>query len=477
MLINLIFIILYLILGIKILPQGLFLDDFSQIIPSLTNTQWSHFLNYTHDYGLLRPVGFWIMYGVYSIYLFSPIIAYILMFTIHFATGYSLFLFLKKKINSEVGLINAIIYISFPLITEEYAWLASIFGIMANLILIGQLMVISIEKLSIKLRLSILFILQLFGVLIYEKTIIMFLPIMILLLLDNQNYRKISNYLKFSLLVIPTALYLFLRKIVFPAHVINYVRELSLSDLINGNWIHQIIQNLEKFYLGTQYLIWGDGKTQFWMHNFINGLNVIGNNFFILLLIIFLFILIGAFYYNNFSKHNNINKYSVMFVGLAIICLIPSLFLLKPTFPFRVIALPLIFLIIAANLFLYSINIYIVRAISSLFIALSLIVTISVLDQMSIQSKIDTQLINNIVKSVNNQNNKKVVVVLLGVPQSPQTKFNYGEYLNTCFFYDWCALPALKRYSDKIDKIYINKNNIPIEQSKNYITLYFDKIK
>jgi hypothetical protein len=113
----------------------LYLDDFVLVFPSVLRSYVSHFLQYSYDNGLFRPLALLYYYIAYSVYLISPELIHIFIFLIHGLSGILIYHILKKtNIPTQVALLLALLYVVHPFATEQYMWISANPGTLVNFI-------------------------------------------------------------------------------------------------------------------------------------------------------------------------------------------------------------------------------------------------------------------------------------------------------------------------------------------------------
>lgn len=454
--------------------MGLLLDDNAHIFPALLGNYGQYIASYFRGYGFFRPLALPFLGLVYNLYLFSPVLSHLFVFFIHFFTGFLLGKSFEKSFGKKNSFLISILYITFPFFTEQYGWLAASNSLMTNLFLIMQIYFIQRNNLKTWLKLFLLFLFQIFGVMFYESAFFVFFPIG--LLLANSKKKPFRNGLAYSLLLsIPSILYFFLRSFIFLPQNEQTVRNIGLAEFMSGKWFYIFVNNLGRLFTDITFLFSSQGsRVYFWSETISQGVNYLINNLFLVLSfgLFLIFILIPK---NESEKSTK--KTEVYIFLISIFTLIPALLVNTPSFPFRVITIPLFFLLVCIVTLINKLNSKIFFLLTFSIILFNSIISQQMIHKMINQSNDDKNMAASIVTYLDGhlEKGKKTVLIVNDIPHSTQTEFTYGEYLGSCFTADWCLTPLINKYTDKVSRVYIN--SLTNDKNGKFVEFVYDKTK
>ncbi len=487
----LIFLALFIVLALKVINLRLLLDDNDHIFTPLIGNYVEHFTETMDKYGFWRPLGFIFLYFIYTFYLISPILSHLLVLIIHFASGLVIKKIFANKLGESKSLLISLIYIAFPFFTEQYGWLASSNATIANLALLSQIYIAISDQIDRKKKMIAIAALQFIGMLFYESIFFTFIPLSLLLVKihprDESQTKKhlggvYANLKDLIILSIPSATYFLLRNVIFVPHNSATIRDLRLPDFLSGKFVSVIINNVVKLFNDMSFLFLGRGSFDlFWKHNLVEGLKNMMQSPVSILAINYLVLLIVKYLIDknknsdSFQDDKNTILKPNFWMQMAFFSLLPSLLLIQPNFPFRVIVLPVFFTATALILVLdKKFAKYTIIFMMSIFI-FCLANSVQMLHEMTELAKEDESLVNQTVEILDSriEDGQKAEIVYRNMPYSTRTDFNYGEYLLSCTTYDWCMYPALSRRTDKFSSIVVNpgENFVPQEIS---VSLIYD---
>lgn len=469
-----VFLSVFIILGLKTANLGLLLDDNVHLFPALIGTYKEYFLSYFYGYGFFRPLTLPFFYFIYSFYIFSPAIAHIFLFSMHFFTGIIFKNALESTFGKKISFFLSLIYITFPFFTEQYGWIAASNSLVANLLFMVQLYVIFESHISSLKKIIYILLAQILSIFFYESVFFAFVPIAFLLgAINKESLKKSFNYLLiFSL---PSLGYYLLRSFVFIAHDPNTIRNITLVEFTNGQWINLFINNLSRLASDLQFLLFSKGAfIFFWKYTFVEGiLSLYKDGFLFLMLIVFS---VGIFIYITKNKGNKSpSKLPIYFLLLSIFTALPALLVKVPSYPFRVISLPIFFLVIFIFLIIDRISKKLNYLLLFIIIVFNLIFSQQMLQAMSNQFDDDQRNAADIVSVLDSslEAGQKINILVNNIPQSTQIDFTYGEYLGSCISTDWCLLSLMSKYTDKVAKVEVNKEYF--DDQVPTLEFYFDR--
>ncbi|MEO6508449.1 MAG: hypothetical protein ABIO02_00695 [Patescibacteria group bacterium] len=480
-----IFGLIFLILLIPVLNLRLFLDDHVLVFPALTHTYLQDFKMYTHDFGLYRPFRLvFLYYPLYTLYSFVPWAPFLILFSLHVATGILIFQILKKYLDDKLSLILGISFIVFPFFTEQYGWIAT-GTTLVNFIIFLQIYIALVSKISVKAKIIWLFVLQLIGAFTYDTIFFNFILLGFLLFKKKEAWDLTKKQIGlFTLLfAIPSILYAFLRSAIFYPHNHATLREIQLSDLPNMLSIQS--HNLSVFFSSQQFLFLGKGSwMSFWQKTFMDGFNNLIHSPLSLLLLNYIVVAtIGYIVMRKREAANEkIGRYNIVIIILGLVALLslaPSFLVTIPSFPFRVMALTYWSVLAVILIYLHSFSKQIAQIVGVAIIFAGLIFSVQMLQGMRQVYNDDDRMTTQIVKGLDEhmQNGQKATVVLENMPYSTNTVYNYGEYLASCVRTDWCVQMELAKKTDKVQKVIVNPTTPPQEKGLVHTFSYNEKIK
>ncbi len=473
------YIILFIILSSKVSKLKLLLDDNVHIFPALIKNYNQYIKDYFYGYGFFRPLALLFFSFIYNFYIISPNFSHLFIFCIHFLTGILLAKAIENIFERKISYLISLFFISFPFFTEQYGWLAASNAVITNLFLVIQIYIVTNKNLQIKTKLKLIFLLQFIGIMFYESIFFTFIPIAIILAnIEKESLLKRSFFYSF-ILSVPSLVYYFIRNFIFPAHNLETIRNIGFYEFINGKWLNFFTINLQRLFNDISFLFLSKGAIiYFWNDTLMNGIN----NLFsepLLITLLGIFILLLIFY---IIKENQTKNYSIKLILypllFSILSLIPALLVKTPSFPFRVIALPLFFFTSVLFIFIYKLSYKLSYFLVTIFIILNVIMSQQMLIKMKNQSIDDANMINTIVSYLNSnlKENQKTQIEINEIPHSTQTEFTYGEYLGSCLTIDWCINPLINKYTNKVSKIFINNNSSSINNKNKIIKFRYNKI-
>jgi len=462
-----IFTLIGLILGLFVSQLGLFLDDNVFIFPAILKTFFSHFIQYNFDNGLFRPFALIFFYFIFSFYIISPSIAHLLPLIIHIISGFLLFKLLKRQGVSPILSISiGVMFTLYPFATEQYMFLAAGNILFLNIFFIIQLLIIESIH-SKKITIISVMSLSLLSIFIYESTFFFFLPLSYLLstkfIKSNKNSTwLLSNLIIGTILFIPNILYL-ISKSVFPSHVLTPRLTIgNVGDLINN--IYALFANILLLFFNSNTFL------NFWLLNIKNGFYIISHNYFVMfLLIIFIFLVIKLIK-KNWSQNNvKLDNIIAIFWWLTFFAsILPLLVLREFNFPFRVIFLPTIILLVSLcvtiNRFFSEKVILKIISMSILFAAtLFLLIDISIATKYIQQSQQDTHLskqVKNLLSKNYFHDQKPTYLIINNFPNSfVYENFVHADHILSCYHYWWCGQAALNMITGMVKDIGIQFEN------------------
>lgn len=469
------------ILGFFIAKLNLIADDNVHIFPAILGDFHSHFVKYTKDYGLFRPIALPYFYLIYTIYLYNSSLAHIIVWLIHLLGGYFYFKIFSKYRSIKFGTIVGLIYVAFPFFTEQYGWLAAGNATIASTILALQIYIICFSNFRKRTLIAVSFLLQIIGVLSYESLFFTGFSLAFFLL---KKYKKTirSSFFIFTsiIMLLPSLVYFLLRKTAFQPQQTDFAREVDINTLLTERVFYFLFLNLKSLF-DNIFIIFSkdDYVNELWISNINTGIKTINNNPILWIFIILLLFCSSYLVFSKVKKNTNQDTLidSKLILMLAITSIIPTLLLSEVLISMRVLALPLFFLITTFLLLIKNKHIYFVEVLGCAVFFASLFISIGIINNMEFQGRDDETSFIKIVEAVDAKIEKgeKTSIIILGQPQSSRTGILFGQYLNSCVSVDWCLEAALNRRTDKIEHIYIN--NEPIKtMGKNYIYFGYSPI-
>lgn len=474
--------LLFVVMGIKVAGLRLLIDDYDHIWTALIGNYAQHFSSLIYSYGLWRPLAFIFFYLIYTVYLTSPVFVHLFTLFLHFAGGYLLQKILAKYVSKNQSLLISLIYIVFPFFTEQYGWLAAANATVANLVLLLQIYILGKGTLSINKKIVLLTVLQTTGMFLYESIFFTFVPLIYFIYKESYQIKlSLREISKLGMLAAPSLLYFALRNLIFVPHNLDTIRDLGAADFFSGKFAGVLLANVLKITNDVSFLFLSEGVwSAFWIHGLIDGLkNIVANPLAFLLINYFgLALLLHLYLYKNESFGQSQKRETLttpsFWLMIGFFSLLPSLLLVEPSYPFRVLALPL-FTFLVAGLFLvkdrwqrYFVPLSI--AVFILFFAL----TFHMLGEMAEQAKDDERLLSQIVELLdkNVAESEQVQLVIRNMPYKTRTIFNYGEYLSSCPSVTWCLLPAMSRRTNKVSDVVINPDETFVPQENSLVLIY-----
>lgn len=463
----LIYFLLFIFFAIRVTKLKLLLDDNVHIYPVITGNFLENYVHYLYGYGFFRPLALPFFYLMYSLYLWSSSFAHLFLFSIHFLTGIILKKTAEEFFPQKICYILSILYITSPFFIEQWGWIAASNATISNLLLFTGFYVILKTKFSFKLKLIFIFTSQTLSIFFYESVFFAFIPLGFALSYQENKKNFLKKGIIYSLIFsIPSIIYFGLRSFLFPAHNPETIRNITLTQFLNGEWFNLFLKNILGLFYSLNFLFLGKGSQEvFWKETFINGLITIFKNNLVLTIFIFFVIFLIFFLIKKYSKELKLKNSLILtfiFISLSFCTILPSLLVQQPSFPFRVISLPLFSLIGFFYFLLSQLFKKIILLIGFILIVSQLIFSQQILILMKNQSEDDEKLTKQLVLYLDKKlkQGEKTEIIINNFPFSTQTNFNYGEYLKSCLSINWCASSLLNRFTNKVEKITLNQSSI-----------------
>ena len=412
--------------------------------------------------------------NIYNFYIFSPTITHLFLFSVHFFTGIILKKTLESTFDKKISFFLSLLFITFPFFTEQYGWLAASNAVVANLLFITQLYIILKSNIGNRQKVIFVVLAQALSILFYESVFFAFVPIALLLSAVNKESIK-KSFVYGTIFSLPSLGYYLLRSFVFIAHDTKTVRNITFTEFTNGQWINLLFNNFSRLVTDLKFLLISKGSfIFFWKNTLIKGLSSLYKDGFLFVALAIFTVGISLFVLKNKENNKTSSRFSIYFLLLSLFTILPALLVKVPSYPFRVIALPLFFLTMFVFLIFNRVSTKINYILISALIVFNLIFSQQMLQLMGNQFNDDQNNVSKIVSVLDSQleAGQKTDILINDIPQSTQTEFIYGEYLSGCISTDWCALSLLSRYTDKVTKVTVNKASA--DQDK-VIKFYFDK--
>ncbi|MEI6532852.1 MAG: hypothetical protein WCO06_03365 [Candidatus Roizmanbacteria bacterium] len=473
------FILLSFFLALFACQNHFTLDDYIFISLPLNNTIVKDMLHYFYDWGLFRPLGIIYFYVIYSIYLQSPFISYLIPLLVHICTGLLVAKVLSSYLSRTESICIGILYCTIPFLTEQYAWLAGSNILFTNLSLILQLFVITRYG-HHKNAFFYLVAMQTIGVLFYETIFFTWIPIGILyyvttheLSTSSIKQRMIDLGKLLFILSLPCIIYFSIRTFIFPPHVASMRLlpegiQMFTIPFINAR---RLIEKIDHLFVMSY------AHTTFWQYTVQLGIKEIYSS---------IFAIVGAvgllelFFFRLYkSKREALNMFDSTTLGtisfvFAFFTIFPAMFHFAGPFPFRVLGLPFFFIITGVFLRIRKYIKHFILYISPLLIVFFLLVSIGMLSVSRSQYHDDTHFISSILKYINDHkyNQKTIHLVIQNMPSSTSTGFDHDAYGRSCIVTSWCVLPAFKARTTSITDVSVNPTSFP--EKKTLIMLIVD---
>ncbi|MFO0704088.1 MAG: hypothetical protein U0525_05200 [Patescibacteria group bacterium] len=472
-LIEVIFLCVSLMLGYYVFSLKLNMDDNVHIFPSVLHKYLEHFVGYTRDYGLLRPLALVFFYIIYSIYLVSPAIAHLVPFAAQVISGYLIYSLLRKRLDIRVSMLLGLLYIVFPFFIEQYGWLAASNATLANLTLILMLHIVEMNRIRLNKKVMFITILQSIGVLLYENVFFTGIAVAYILSRSEKFEVRTWKFIKSFLVInLPSLLYFITRTFILKPHAPSFAREMSGSRILTEDGMLHVISNIRSLFETLSYIFTAEGvRNEYWIKNFAQGLEILSSSWLLVSLLNLLIFFFAVFFisqkgykiYSDEPKQDTdwISDVKIWLI-ISFLSFLPALLLSMIAFPFRVIALPIYFIIVGLVILITKYSKNISLAIVLILVIFSFASSVNILNQNKLVSQDDELSYIKIVESIERKRpgNNKVELIIKDMPNSSRTSFVFGQYLASCVSSDWCLQAALNRRTDRISKITVNPTEV-----------------
>lgn len=441
-----VFLLIFILLGIFVCQLGLYLDDASFAFPLIDQLYWQNSLNYIKNYSFFRFLSLAYYYPIYWLYFHLPEASHLipLLFFIFF-----IWLIYKvarlQRFASNLSFYLSLLVLSLPFWVEAYSWFSSNTSLLVCILFFLQIYIIEKYNYSRKLMFS-LVILQFMQTFLYETTIFMPLSLTLLLIKKQSklslSWRLLKKYLTTAFILFTPAVFYFFLRFVFPPIVETRIKLLTPIQMIR-NW-QILIRNF--VYLFSQKEI-----KRFWLTESMVGFkHIFQHPVFSFIFITFALFFAFSFLYNYFPKKKTKPKTRLFFwLFSLILSLIP--FSWQPGYlPFRTLILPFT-LVIICLFFVFNhwckyhwpvLFQFIIKGFFfSLFVFLLLVQT-GMLYDYGRQSKADIRMAEEISRKTSlfgfdylNKTN----IYLKNFPDNILGEHAYGDFLFSIFHYYWSA--------------------------------------
>lgn len=429
----------------------LYMDDFPYLLgePSLTHNFKEFVTSYTLAHGIYRPFAILYYHFIYTLYEISPVLSHTIPLAIHVATGFGLYIFLKKQgLRIGFAILAGLLWMTHPFAAEQYMWLSANPGTLVNAIFIIQLLIIT-QNTHFHKTLFMVNMLSLIAIFTYESTFFFFLPLGYYFWIKFPESKKRKGTLTVSLLI-PLLLYIMSKFIIQgtdPRPLINSFELLvqqingAMSTLIN---VHVNDYYTMRFWLGYQQMGWEVLSRS----PIIPIMGIIGT--------------IGAFimiFCTSPSDHNGHKHPIALWLTALFTSIIPLLANKEFYFGFRSLFLPTLLGMIFFLWIIQKISSGLTHIIISvlglwMIIAFFLISVASAsLYQSQYAKDIETaSTISRIIEQELPESTPSSVAVLIKSESfyDSRDRFIHADHLLGCLHHDWSGIPCLSTQTDRV---------------------------
>lgn len=471
--------ILLILMGLTVLVKEvsqlrLYLDDNVWIFPSLLKEEAKHFVGYTYNFGLYRPLSNLIYYSIFDIYVKSPPLAHLLGLVLQITASILVYLILKwQKAGKIVTYLISLLILFLPFATESYMWLSGIPSLVAIIIFLLQVVLVLGWGINKKTFLFV-FLLQVISVFNYESTFFFFIPFIYLFCFKNREEKLQSVFGSSCVLIVPNILWL-VSKMIWAPHYVASRFQLIAFNLIPERF-GLSFKNLFELFFSQKAINF------YWLNNFFDGLSLISP----LAIIVFIFsagFIVFNLLFNttqnqkseNPSGSNQVkfkNSYLSMFWLLCFFAsLVPNILIKETSFSFRTLYLTIICLVIFISSLVNNlsekmptfITVFVKSVISVIlliFLILSVPGNLAIANSYTVNYYRELSVRNQIRDEIDRVTapNDKINVYLVDYPVNltDSAKYLHGEWLISCFNLAWCGKNIMAMATDKVDNIETN---------------------
>lgn len=458
--VQVVFLIVFIFMSTHVWEARLFADDyvFHTQEPNIA-TDFVHFYqNYLKEWGLFRPAAVVWYWFVFSLYLITPGFSHMIAWGIHVFCGYLLYVILKRQgMYLDFAFLAGLLYTVHPFAVQQYIWLSANPGTLAQFFFLLEIWVIG-KGYSMTRTITLATVLSLLGVLMYESTLFLFIPIGYLLV--SPGTKKFSLSMKQQvfvgvMLVAPLMVYI-ANKLVFPN--IN-PRPLNTTLPLIAEQGYEMIQNLVHTQIGTYYV------ENYWRAYSEDAILSLTHN--ARSLTLFLLWLIGAigFLLAHMKPSVHAQKQWLFWVLAFVFSLPPLLANQHFTFGFRSIFLPVILgfvvLLWIGQLVVGRTSRMVLNAALLYLVGVSLLVSSANIDKYRQQYDEDMELAGKITSEIDYYNLPRegeplAVVLTSDVYFDSGDTFIHADNFLSCFYYEWSVIPCMNMKRRGIDVFLVN---------------------